>query len=100
MPLRRHHGRLQLLPLPAPGLGDAVGVGGQFLGRKRGGNLTEFRFNTEAIAHLFCKTCGIETFARGSDGKGKALVMINVHYLEDAPAVDSATITHWDGANW
>ncbi|MCS6759152.1 MAG: GFA family protein [Candidatus Devosia euplotis] len=63
-------------------------------------NLTEYRFNTQTIAHLFCQTCGIESFARGSDSKGHELAMINVNCLEDAPIVDHAAITHWDGANW
>jgi hypothetical protein len=63
-------------------------------------NLTLFRFNTETIAHEFCKTCGIEAFARGTDGKGHDLVMINVNCLDDAPNIDHSTIRHWDGANW
>jgi hypothetical protein len=63
-------------------------------------NLSLYQFNTEHIAHLFCKTCGIESFARGSDGKGNALVMINVNCLDDVPIVDRLTIKHWDGANW
>ena len=63
-------------------------------------NLTLYRFNTEMIDHLFCKTCGIESFARGSDGKGNTMVMINVACLEDAPPIDRATIKHWDGANF
>lgn len=63
-------------------------------------NLAVYRFNTHTIDHLFCKTCGIESFSRGSDGKGNELVMINIHCLEDAPAIDPATIKHWDGANW
>ncbi|MGV8832664.1 MAG: GFA family protein [Devosia sp.] len=63
-------------------------------------NLTSFRFNTETIEHLFCRTCGIESFARGSDGKGLEVVMINVNCLEEVPALDPTTIKHWDGANW
>ena len=63
-------------------------------------NLREYRFNTKAITHLFCSTCGIESFARGTDGTGQALVMINVHCLEHAPKLEPAAITHWDGANW
>jgi hypothetical protein len=65
-----------------------------------GENLTTYRFNTEAIDHLFCKTCGIESFARGSDGKGNVLYMINVNCLEGAPPVDRSAIKHWDGANF
>lgn len=63
-------------------------------------NLTLYRFNTEMIEHLFCKTCGIESFARGSDGQGNALVMVNVNCLEPPLPVDREAIKHWDGANF
>jgi hypothetical protein len=63
-------------------------------------NLTLYRFNTETIEHLFCKTCGIESFSRGQDGQGRPLYMINVNCLENAPKLDLSTITHWDGANF
>ena len=73
---------------------------GQFTLQSGADNLTTYHFNTENIDHLFCKTCGIEAFARGSDGKGNAMVMINVNCLEPAVVVDRSTIKHWDGANW
>ncbi|MCZ4347867.1 GFA family protein [Devosia neptuniae] len=63
-------------------------------------NLTLYQFSTQTIAHLFCKTCGIEAFARGSDGKGQELVMVNINCLEDVPPIDRSAIKHWDGANW
>lgn len=62
--------------------------------------LVPYHFNTGRIDHLFCKTCGIESFARGSDGKGNDLVMININCLEGAPAIDRDKIKHWDGASW
>jgi hypothetical protein len=62
--------------------------------------LGTYHFNTNTIDHLFCRTCGIESFARGSDGKGNPMVMININCLEDAPPVDRSTIKHWDGANF
>ena len=60
--------------------------------------LTQYRFNTEQIEHAFCASCGIESFARGSDGKGNQLVMINVNCLEGVPVIDRSSIKHWDGA--
>lgn len=62
--------------------------------------LREYHFNTDRIDHLFCTNCGIESFARGSDGKGNAVVMVNVNCLDDAPPVDRNAIKHWDGANF
>ena len=62
--------------------------------------LTEYRFNTKEISHLFCTTCGIESFARGADAQGKAMVMINIDCLDNLPKVERAAITHWDGVNW
>lgn len=43
---------------------------------------TEYRFNTEKIQHLFCKTCGVESFARGVDPQGNETAMVNVRCLE------------------
>ena len=63
-------------------------------------HLTLYRFNTEMIEHLFCKTCGIESFARGSDGQGNELLMVNVNCLEPPLPVDRSVIKHWDGANF
>lgn len=60
-------------------------------------DLKTYRFNTERIEHLFCAHCGIHSFARGSDGKGNDLVMLNVNCLEGLPLVDRNTIHHWDG---
>lgn len=51
--------------------------------------LTEYRFNTKKIAHLFCKTCGVQSFGRGVNEKGEATVAINVRCLDD---VDLSTL--------
>lgn len=45
-------------------------------------NLIEYRFNTKRIAHLFCKTCGIESFARGKDREDREMIAINVRCLD------------------
>lgn len=46
-------------------------------------NLSEYRFNTKTIAHLFCKTCGVESFGRGKGPDGTETVAVNTLCLED-----------------
>ena len=43
--------------------------------------LTEYRFNRKAIRHLFCSTCGVESFAYGKMPDGSPTVAINVNCL-------------------
>lgn len=42
------------------------------------GDLVEYRFNTNKIAHCFCRTCGVEVLGQ-VEGKGAA---INVRTLD------------------
>ena len=51
--------------------------------------LTEYRFNTKKIAHLFCSVCGMESFSRGEAPDGTKMVAVNVRCLED---VDVASL--------
>jgi len=44
--------------------------------------LTEYRFNSHRIRHLFCTTCGIESFARGQKPDGTEMVAINARCLD------------------
>ena len=44
-------------------------------------NLTDYKFNKHAIHHLFCKTCGTKSFARGAGPDGP-MIAINVRCLE------------------
>lgn len=46
-------------------------------------DLTEYRFNKKSIRHLFCPTCGVESFARGTMPDGQEMVAINVRCLRD-----------------
>lgn len=59
-------------------------------------NLTDYQFNKKQIRHLFCKTCGVESFAFGERPDGAAVVAINVNCLEgvDPRALESS---HVDG---
>ena len=45
------------------------------------GAMTEFQFNKHVIHHLFCSTCGIQSFARGIQ-RGAEMVAINARCLE------------------
>lgn len=45
--------------------------------------LTEYRFNTEKIAHLFCKKCGVQSFGRGEKKDGTPTVAVNVRSIDE-----------------
>jgi hypothetical protein len=45
-------------------------------------NLTDYQFNAHNIHHLFCKTCGIKSFARGT-GRAGPMIAINARCLDD-----------------
>jgi hypothetical protein len=44
--------------------------------------LTDYRFNTHRIAHLFCRDCGVQPFGRGSTREGVQMVALNVRCLD------------------
>jgi hypothetical protein len=45
-------------------------------------SLTEFRFNTHKVAHLFCRTCGIQSFGRGTAPNGQNVIAVNLRCLD------------------
>jgi hypothetical protein len=59
---------------------------------------TEYQFNKHVIHHLFCSTCGIQSFARGSRPDGTEMVAINVRCLEGVDP-DSLKVKKFDGRN-
>ena len=59
-------------------------------------NLTEYRFNKKHIEHLFCKTCGVQCFARGKDKDGNDTYAVNVRTLDDVD-LDALEVTKVDG---
>jgi len=60
------------------------------------GSLTDYQFGGKHIHHLFCKTCGIKAFARGTGRDGGPMVAINTRCLDDVD-VGALTVQAFDG---
>lgn len=58
--------------------------------------LTDYQFNKNVIHHLFCKTCGVRSFARGVGSDGKDVVAINVRCL-DGFELAQTPVMNFDG---
>ena len=52
--------------------------------------LTDYQFNKKMIHHLFCATCGIQSFARGAMPDGTPTIAVNVRCLDN---VDPVTLS-------
>lgn len=60
-------------------------------------NLQDYQFNKHIIHHLFCRTCGIRSFARGLlPSTGQPMICVNVRCL-DGVDLEPLQITHFDG---
>jgi hypothetical protein len=58
--------------------------------------LTDYQFNRKLIHHLFCSTCGVESFARGTAPQGEEVVAINARCL-DGVDIGALTLAPFDG---
>jgi hypothetical protein len=58
--------------------------------------LADYQFNTKNIHHLFCSTCGIRSFGRGTAPDGRAMVAVNARCL-DGLDVETLTPEKFDG---
>lgn len=61
--------------------------------------LTRYTFNKKVIDHLFCKYCGVESFARGKNKEGNDIVAINLRSLHGID-IDALSVVKVDGKNW
>jgi hypothetical protein len=59
-------------------------------------SLTDYQFNTKTIHHLFCKVCGVRSFARGKTKDGKETAAINVRCLDDVD-LQALNVQQFDG---
>ncbi|MEO5767402.1 MAG: GFA family protein [Polyangia bacterium] len=58
-------------------------------------SLTDYQFNKKHIHHLFCKVCGVKSFARGTGPQGPT-VAVNTRCLDDIN-VDELKVMKHDG---
>lgn len=58
--------------------------------------LTDYKFNKHVIHHLFCKSCGILSFSRGSAPDGTKMVAINIRCI-DGIDLSQIKIREYDG---
>ena len=58
--------------------------------------LTDYQFNKHVIHHLFCKVCGIKSFARGKDKNGGDTVAINTRCV-DGVDLEALNVMKFDG---
>ena len=58
--------------------------------------LTDYQFNKHNIHHLFCKVCGVKSFAKGRGRDGTEMRAINVRCLEGVDPL-SFEVKHVDG---
>jgi hypothetical protein len=59
-------------------------------------NLTDYQFYKKVVHHLFCKTCGIVSFAKAVAPNGQPMVAVNVRCLDDVD-LSKLKIHEYDG---
>ncbi len=58
--------------------------------------LSDYQFGKKKIHHLFCKRCGVRSFARGTAPTGAEVVAVNVRCL-DGLDLAAVPVKHFDG---
>ena len=69
----------------------------QFKQTSGGEIMSDYRFNKNVIAHLFCKNCGISAFGRGKGPGGQEMAAINLRCVDDID-LDSVARKPFNGA--
>ncbi|HEY8089709.1 MAG TPA: GFA family protein [Polyangiaceae bacterium] len=62
-------------------------------------SLQNYQFNKHNIHHLFCKVCGVKSFAKGRGRDGSEMRAINVRCLEGVDPL-SFEVKHVDGKSF
>lgn len=58
--------------------------------------LSDYQFNKKMIHHLFCKTCGVSAFGKGTMPDGTKMVSINLRCLDNFD-LKGVPVTEYDG---
>jgi hypothetical protein len=63
--------------------------------------LNEYRFGAHRIHHMFCKNCGIKSFARSLDSNGNGFYAVMMNTIEGIPDAELASlkVMYVDGRN-
>jgi hypothetical protein len=59
-------------------------------------DLTDYQFGKKMIHHIFCPSCGVESFARGTAPNGMKMAAINIRCL-DGVDISSLKPTPFNG---
>jgi hypothetical protein len=68
----------------------------QFTLKSGGEAVTDYQFNKHVIHHMFCRVCGIKSFARGVGRDGSEQVAVNIRCL-DGVDIDTLKVQKFDG---
>ena len=60
------------------------------------GALSDYQFGKKSIHHLFCRECGVRSFAKGQGPDGREMRAINVRCLEGV-ALEGLKLYPYDG---
>ncbi|HEX7874596.1 MAG TPA: GFA family protein [Sphingobium sp.] len=63
------------------------------------GASTTYRFNAHKLAHVFCATCGVQSFSEGIGPDGTEMRAINLRAVPDCD-LDALTVKKVDGASF
>jgi hypothetical protein len=69
----------------------------QFTLQKGEGELQSYTFNKGHIDHVFCRNCGIKSFAKGKMPDGTDTRAVNVRCLDDMDDVRKLELQWFDG---